>query len=47
MGHYSWLRIAGCAVIAGSDDLLAFTEAERQHLPRPEQEEEDTDWWFG
>ncbi|MFE9240484.1 hypothetical protein [Streptomyces sp. NPDC007007] len=48
MGHYPWLKIAGCAVIAGTDDLLAlFTEAERQHLPRPEQEEEDTDWWFG
>ncbi|MEU9927376.1 hypothetical protein [Streptomyces anulatus] len=38
MGHYPWLRIADCAVIAGTDDLLAlFTEAERQHLPRP--------WW--
>ncbi|MCL6670504.1 MULTISPECIES: hypothetical protein [Streptomyces] len=48
MGHYPWLKIAGCAVIAGTNDLLAlFTEAERQHLPRPEQEEEDTDWWFG
>ncbi|MFI5740975.1 hypothetical protein ACIA9I_21715 [Streptomyces anulatus] len=48
MGHYPWLRIADCAVIAGTDDLLAlFTEAERQHLPRLEQEEEDTDWWFG
>ncbi|MFJ9106223.1 hypothetical protein ACIRJM_48290 [Streptomyces sp. NPDC102405] len=48
MGHYPWLRIADCAVVAGTDDLLAlFTEAELQHLPRPEQEEEDTDWWFG
>ncbi|MEV7641340.1 hypothetical protein AB0O32_15490 [Streptomyces rubiginosohelvolus] len=48
MGHYPWLRIAQYAVIAGTDDLLAlFTEAERQHLPRPEQDEEDTDWWFG
>ncbi|MDI6521704.1 hypothetical protein QMA61_36630 [Streptomyces coelicoflavus] len=48
MGHYPWLRIADYAVIAGTNDLLAlFTEAERQHLPLPEQEEEDTDWWFG
>ncbi|MEV6477038.1 hypothetical protein [Streptomyces sp. NPDC051657] len=38
MGHYPWLRIADCAVIAGTDDIRAlFTEAERQHLPRP--------WW--
>ncbi|MFI8916402.1 hypothetical protein ACIGW4_32930 [Streptomyces sp. NPDC053513] len=48
MGHYPWLKIAGCAIIAGTDDLLAlFTESERQHLPYPEQEDEDTDWWFG
>ncbi|WP_431994888.1 hypothetical protein [Streptomyces griseoflavus] len=48
MGHYPWLKIADYAVIAGTNDLLAlFTEAERQHLPLPEQEEEDTDWWFG